>query len=138
MEFSMSSTTTAPILEVIDWLIRLRDGATADWEAFTLWLEADPAHGETYDAVALADRDLDIAPAPITAANDDAADTPRTWGSHISGLAALAAALVAAISTFSTASSPAPNAIRWRPARANTGRLRWATARALRSTATPA
>ena len=30
--------------EAIGWVIRLRDGSAADWEAFTVWLEADSAH----------------------------------------------------------------------------------------------
>lgn len=44
--------------EAIEWVIRLRDPARADWEAFTTWLEADPSHNEVYDSVALADRDV--------------------------------------------------------------------------------
>lgn len=41
--------------EAIGWMIRLRDAAPADWEAFTSWLEADPAHGAAYDAATMAD-----------------------------------------------------------------------------------
>lgn len=48
--------------DAIDWLIRLRDGAAADWEAFTAWLEADPAHGARYEALAQADRDWGALP----------------------------------------------------------------------------
>jgi transmembrane sensor len=36
----------------IDWLIRQQDPAFADWEAFTLWLEADPLHALAYDETA--------------------------------------------------------------------------------------
>jgi len=61
--------------EAAGWLMRQRDPVRADWEAFTDWLEADPAHNAAYEAVALADADLgDIvvesrgAPAP---SNDD-------------------------------------------------------------------
>jgi transmembrane sensor len=39
------------------WHVRLGglDASDGDWSAFTDWLEADPAHGEAYDIVALAD-----------------------------------------------------------------------------------
>jgi transmembrane sensor len=51
--------------EAIDWLIRLPDADAGQWEAFTLWLEADPAHAERYQALAVADRDWGaLAPAP--------------------------------------------------------------------------
>ena len=33
----------------------LRDASPQDWETFTAWLEADPAHAAAYDIVALAD-----------------------------------------------------------------------------------
>ena len=32
------------------WAIRLRDPAFAGWDAFTAWLEADPAHNDAYEA----------------------------------------------------------------------------------------
>lgn len=41
--------------EAIGWVIRLRDASSADWEAFTLWLEADPAHLAAYEAAESAD-----------------------------------------------------------------------------------
>lgn len=41
--------------EAIGWVIRLRDASSADWEAFTLWLEADPAHLAAYEVAASAD-----------------------------------------------------------------------------------
>jgi transmembrane sensor len=45
--------------EAIGWVIRLRDGAPEDWQAFTLWLEADPAHLQAYEAAAVADAEAD-------------------------------------------------------------------------------
>lgn len=41
----------------IGWHVRLSsDSATGtDWEAFSAWMEADPAHGDAYDEVALSD-----------------------------------------------------------------------------------
>jgi transmembrane sensor len=41
--------------QAIAWVIRLRDAPAEDWEAFTRWLEADPAHGTAYEEAALAD-----------------------------------------------------------------------------------
>lgn len=48
--------------EAISWVIRLRDAPAADWEAFTAWLEADPAHATAYEEAALVDIDLDDLP----------------------------------------------------------------------------
>lgn len=51
--------------EAVGWVVRLRDAETPDWEAFTLWLEADPAHLAAYDEAALADLEAEeLAPAP--------------------------------------------------------------------------
>jgi transmembrane sensor len=47
--------------EAIEWVIRLRDPARADWEGFTAWLESDPSHNAAYDHVAFADRDIEEA-----------------------------------------------------------------------------
>ncbi len=32
------------------WAIRVRDPAFTDWDGFTVWLEADPAHADAYDS----------------------------------------------------------------------------------------
>ncbi|MDB5687365.1 MAG: iron dicitrate transport regulator FecR, partial [Rhizorhabdus sp.] len=61
--------------EAAGWLMRQRDPVRADWEAFTDWLEADPAHNAAYEAVALADAEfgdvlVESRGAPI-ASNDD-------------------------------------------------------------------
>lgn len=37
------------------WVIRLQDGAFADWDAFSDWLERDPAHLTAYNAAVDAD-----------------------------------------------------------------------------------
>ena len=51
--------------EAIGWVVRLRDAGAEDWEAFTAWLEADPAHQAAYEEAALADLDAaELAPAP--------------------------------------------------------------------------
>ena len=51
--------------EAIAWVVRLRDSGADDWAAFTVWLEADPAHRAAYDEAALADLEAEaLAPAP--------------------------------------------------------------------------
>jgi transmembrane sensor len=45
--------------EAIEWVIRLSDAAFAEWDSFTAWLEADPAHLATYDAVVAAGETAD-------------------------------------------------------------------------------
>ena len=76
----------------IGWHLGLRDEATADWDGFTAWLEADPAHAAAYDEVAVADAELApvlaAMPAAPLAANDDAAPRPR-WMIAGGGLAAM-------------------------------------------------
>jgi transmembrane sensor len=42
----------------LDWVIRQRDPDFSDWDAFTDWLAADPAHGDAYHEVAALDADL--------------------------------------------------------------------------------
>ena len=48
--------------EAIGWVIRLRDGDAETWEAFTIWLEADPAHLAAYESAALVDADAEALP----------------------------------------------------------------------------
>lgn len=98
-------TQTAKQEEAIGWSIRLRDAATADWTAFTDWLEADPAHAAAYAAVTLADADMVDALAPRAvadaaasvdqpdAANDNSPGFFRRYGS-------LAAAALVAVAAF--------------------------------------
>lgn len=53
--------------EAVGWVIRLRDAVDTDWEAFTDWLEADPAHAAAYDEAALADAEAEtmLPPRPV-------------------------------------------------------------------------
>lgn len=101
---SGTSSTGAPIPEqAIAWAAATRDPDFADWDGFTDWLEADPAHARAYDAVqfALEDADPVIAALPEpelepAAANDN---PPTGW---LSGRrawlgGAVAAALVLAL-----------------------------------------
>ncbi|MCJ2178286.1 FecR family protein [Novosphingobium album (ex Hu et al. 2023)] len=88
------------LAEAARWHIASGDDAM-DWDAFTIWLEADPRHSAAYDEVALADGVLqehratlqDSAPdtagkvVPLTAVNDalsrDTAPGPAGGGAEI-------------------------------------------------------
>ncbi|WP_440977956.1 FecR family protein [Sphingomonas pseudosanguinis] len=94
-------TTDATIIDTaIDWHLRQPEMTADDWMAFVAWLEADPAHAAAFDRVAMVDRAIPPAPAPapLEAANDDAAPV-RRWRGVIGGsvAAAVAAALLAPV-----------------------------------------
>jgi transmembrane sensor len=106
----MSGTKTipAPIHEqAIAWAAATRDPDFADWDGFTAWLEADPAHARAYDAVqfALEEADAVLAvlpepePEPEPAAAND--NPPHGWlavrRAWLGG--AVAAALVLALTS---------------------------------------
>lgn len=87
----------------IGWHVRLRAERAEDWDAFVEWLAENPAHSDAYDAVVLADADLEPAmaawSAKPSAANDDGAEEGwfkgrRRW---FGGVGAVAAALVVAV-----------------------------------------
>lgn len=87
--------------EALGWIIRTRDPDFVEWDAFTQWLEGDPARAAAYDALMVADDELaaivpDESVNLPTPANDpgDARRSPKRW--IIGG--AMAAAMVAAIS----------------------------------------
>lgn len=100
--------------EAIGWIIRMRDPAFAGWDAFTLWLEADPVHAAIYDELALADADSaallgetePVKPAPVAPppprdplpANDDIPERPR-WATRRNMVGwAMAASLLGVVS----------------------------------------
>ncbi len=58
-----SSSIPDPHSEAAAWFVRLHEPvvAEADWQAFTLWLEAAPVNREVYDAIDLLWADLDAA-----------------------------------------------------------------------------
>ncbi|TXC70999.1 DUF4880 domain-containing protein [Sphingomonas ginsenosidivorax] len=73
----MTDTRTA-IMDAATWHARL-DSPEMDWEAFGLWLEADPSHRSAYDSIALLDAEIGEAAPAIAAllpANDDAVVEP--------------------------------------------------------------
>ena len=83
----------------IAWHIRLKSERTDDWDAFMDWLSQDPTHSDAYDAVALADAELDPVLAewtpPLVAAND--AGEERSWYRRrtvLGGLGAVAATVL--------------------------------------------
>ena len=87
--------------EALAWVIRTRDPRFDDWEAFTIWLEGDPARAQAYDALMAQDAELDaiIPPDPVempVAANDVAPTRRQAWRWAAGG--AIAAALVATVS----------------------------------------
>ncbi|WP_422061179.1 FecR family protein [Sphingopyxis sp.] len=93
----MLDAKTAVEAQAIDWIIRQRDPAFADWDGFTDWLAADAAHASIYDALAALDQDLDALPPetrPSVAINPPEPLRPSRRG-WFGG--AIAAALVAAI-----------------------------------------
>jgi transmembrane sensor len=93
-------TDEAVLDAAIAWRVRLAVPAAsdADWAQFTDWLEADPAHGDAYDRVALADLDYAdaLAATPVEAelaSNDNEA---ASWFKR-RGVMALAASAVLAL-----------------------------------------
>ncbi len=85
--------------EAIDWVIQLRDPASADWAAFTDWLEASPLNSAAYDTAMLADADMvdhvaaqTAAPAALPA-NDNNLSIMRRYG-------AIAAAILVAVTAY--------------------------------------
>ena len=97
----------AVVSEAIDWVIRLRGAAADDWASFTQWLEADPSHGEAYDAVTAVDVQLDALPrsrpSPVEVAT--AAPRPRR-SAWFAGLAVATTLGVTAVVGVQTLNSP--------------------------------
>jgi|CXWL01.1.fsa_nt_gi transmembrane sensor len=96
-------TDEAVLDAAIAWRVRLAAPAASDaeWAAFTEWLEADPAHGQAYDRVALADLDYadalaDAPPAASPASNDNEA---APWFRRRSFVAIAASAALALVAT---------------------------------------
>jgi transmembrane sensor len=90
--------------EAREWAMQTRAPDFGDWDGFTAWLEADPAHAAAYDEVqfALDDADaaLELLPVPepeIVAANDN----PPGWFASRRGWlgGAIAVALVLALTS---------------------------------------
>ena len=108
--------------EAIGWVIRLKDGSGEDWEAFTAWLEADPAHLAAYEAAELADHEAGaLAPEPARPAWTPAiqpAAAPRPPRRMFLGLAV--AASVALFGTWFAVSSGSAYSIETAPGETRT------------------
>lgn len=83
----------------IDWHLRQSDMAEEAWAEFVVWLEADAAHAEAYDRVAMFDRVLPSEPLAVpkglNAANDDHPARRRwLWGAGGTAVAAAIAILL--------------------------------------------
>src|SRR5687767_4645876 len=87
--------------QAIDWLIRQRDPAFADWEPFTDWLEADPANSAAYSELAAREEAVAERVAETAASDRFVQDNAppirplyrRPWAAGLTGIAASAAAL---------------------------------------------
>lgn len=82
----------------LDWAIRVADPDFADWDGYTAWLEADPAHAERYDAAvqALAEAERQVAAVPPTPVVAQPVPRRHWHGARWAG-AAMAAAVVGAV-----------------------------------------
>lgn len=76
--------------EAVAWLAG-EDRANFDWDAFTCWLEADPANRAAYDAAALLDDAVDRHRNLIGELAEPANDNRRAWLGWVGGIASLAA-----------------------------------------------
>lgn len=103
--------------EALAWVLRMAE-PDADWDAFTLWLEDDPARAELYDqaAVALqnADRSVAALPLPSTSASvisrvvDGNVVVRRSWRPARWIGSAVAAAVVGAVGLGVWSEMPRP------------------------------
>lgn len=83
--------------QAIDWIVRQRDPAFADWDGFADWLAVHPDHAAIYDALAVLDEDLETLPPVATPSvvihpEERRRTSRRAWFGG-----AIAAALVAAV-----------------------------------------
>ncbi|KQX25150.1 MULTISPECIES: FecR family protein [unclassified Sphingomonas] len=98
--------------QAAEWHARL-DAPDMDWDAFAAWLDAHPAHRDTYDAIAMLDADIGDQRDAILAAlpANDAADGDilpvqrRRWwvGGAIGAVAVIAAMIAPQIATVTPA-----------------------------------
>ena len=85
-------------MRAADWIVRQRDPAFADWDAFADWLAEDPDHAAAYDVLASLDADLDALPPAEAPRVIWDAETERRRPSRRAWLGGtIAAGLVAAV-----------------------------------------
>ena len=92
--------------QAVQWIVRTRDPAFDDWDAFTAWLEESPANARAYDALALADAEF----ADHLAAQPEKAEpAPAAQPTRRSALIfALAASVVGMIGYSALTTGPDP------------------------------
>lgn len=107
--------------QAIAWVIRTRDPAFGDWEAFAAWLEADPDHSRLYDGLMSADDQI----AAHLARTPPPARRSQPWRRWPVFGGAIAAALALFAVTLPELSQPgfAPQTIATRPGQKLTVRL---------------
>lgn len=87
--------------EAIAWRLRLQDATSEDWEAFTEWLEGDPARSDAYDRVeaghaVMTPAAFPPAPTPLPVAANDESPSGRRWRRWATAFAAVAAVVLVA------------------------------------------
>jgi transmembrane sensor len=86
--------------EAAAWAVRTGDPAFDDWEAFTAWLERDPANARAYDAVTMAVAEAaEALPRAPRAQNDDES-APRVTRRWVGGALSLVLVGVAALAVW--------------------------------------
>jgi transmembrane sensor len=109
--------------QAADWAVRTGDPGFADWEGFTAWLEADPAHSLAYDQVMAAVADVAEAGLPVGSApandNPPVEPAPLRWARRgwLGGAIAASLAVVTIVGVIgldggSTSYATAPGEIR--------------------------
>ena len=83
--------------QAVAWTIRVRDAAFDDWDALTVWLEADAAHAHAFERMTMFDDILpELMPAERPGHWHEVDDGPvRRWS--VGRLGSIAAAIVVAI-----------------------------------------
>jgi transmembrane sensor len=100
--------------QAVAWAVRTGEPAFEDWDAFTAWLEEDPAHARAYDEVLAAVADAAEALPPLPPAqNDDEPSFPTRRRRWLGGAIAASVAVVVALGVWQA--RPATYAIETAP-----------------------
>lgn len=108
--------------EAVRWVDALKRD-DADWDGFTRWLEASPAHREAYDSAALLDERIDAhreALAAVLPGDEAPARPARKWLAWGGGAGAAAAAVVAGLMLLPNAAGQTDQVFRTGPGQLKT------------------